>query len=145
MSTEATVEKVKEVAEQVQEVAKVSNETVSVVMQKLEAMATGLGTTAKYLWTIIIKQAYITGIIDILCVVGAGILLFGYIAFIKHATKNKWYDGNEVEATVVATVLLTIITLVFTIISTTICIPEAITCFLNPEYWAFTKVLKEIR
>lgn len=136
---------VKEVTAVVQESAKVSTEIVSVVMQKLDALATGLGTTAKYLWAITVRQAYVTAIQNISYCVFLTIAIFSYVKFVRYAGAKKWYDGYNCEPAWVCTIVPGIALGVLTVVCITIALPEAITCIVNPEFWAFQTVLEGIK
>jgi uncharacterized membrane protein YidH (DUF202 family) len=144
MSVGKTVEVAQEVVEKVQEVTKTSNETVHIVMRKLEAVASSLGTTVKYLWGIMVKQATVLAVMDALCLVGVCILAYGYYKFVKYASMSKWYEGYNSQGSWVLTVVLSVVMVALFLLAVAL-IPEMTTCIVNPEYWAFKEIIKEIR
>jgi hypothetical protein len=144
-----TVKDVKEiavtVAEKVQGVAKIDNKVVSVMMEKLDALAVGLGTTAKYLWKITVKQAYVTAATNVSYCIFLTFAMFGYVKMIKYACANKWFEGYNNEGAWILAIIPGIALGVLTVVCIVIALPEAITCIINPEYWAFQTVLQGIR
>jgi hypothetical protein len=139
------VEATEEITEAVQGTAKVGTEVVSVVVQKLDALAEGLGTTAKYLWKITVKQAYVMAVTNLsYCIFLAGFVI-GYVKFIKYACKGELYSGRDCEGVWVLTIVCGVAIAILTAVCATVAVPEAITCVFNPEYWAFKTVLEGIR
>ena len=118
------------------------NETNELIKQ----LAEKLGTTTEYLWSVLIRQAFIEGIENILVVAFAIITLFSLYRFYKWAYKKDADDYNWFEK-IDAPELVYIITGVigvFLLIMIPVCIIEAFDCFLSPEYWALSHVLKSV-
>lgn len=114
----------------------------------LTALAERLGTTVEYLWGVLLKQAYIDGIFNIIYCIIPIILIYPTYKYAKYIKLkwNEWVEngwGEEIFPCVGFSVLCVffIILLLFTI---TEFIPTAITAFNNPEYWALKEILKQL-
>ena len=63
----------------------------------LMTLAEKLGTTVEYLWGVLIKQAFIEGIVNTIEVVIVSIILFVIYRFCKHIhikiTEEDWDEG----------------------------------------------------
>lgn len=112
----------------------------------LTMLASKLGTTVEYLWTVLIKQATISGIQNIILsvVVTIPIIIFGvYLRyFIKN--KEKIEDGYNEEFYYVGLVVGTIISVVCVLVFAE-CINTAMTAFINPEFWALKEILEQLK
>jgi hypothetical protein len=138
---------VKEMVEQaVESGGKVSNEVVSTIISKLEQYAAGLGTTAEYLWAIIIKQAYITGVSNLIWITIGVSILIGYGMFIFTCAlkpiKNETTENIVIAGLIVGGVISLVAIMALTISEV---MPETVTCFLNPEYWALQKAISIVK
>jgi hypothetical protein len=109
------------------------NEHTEVLIRELAAK---MGTTVEYLWEVLVRQAYITGSVNIffalfmLSAVAAALL-------VAHKMTKKWKDSSDR-----AMVFLVIITVgLFFSIGATILLYEGIIALANPEYWALMQVL----
>lgn len=117
----------------------------------IEKLAEKLGTTAEYLWSILLKQAKVQMISEIIFIII--VIIFGIILWRTHkwlSTKKKW-DGDYEEAgysyhkdasgpmvigaMIFCILFLTALFSIFTIVN----------CALNPEYWALKKILEVIK
>ena len=117
-------------------------------MKLVDQLAQKLGTTSNYLWSILLKQAPVSAIIDliyfILTIIG-GIILYKvhkYLASEKNGEESI-YDENGgfvicimIFATLIWTVLF---------IACFFSIGNIINGFFNPEYWAFDKILSSLK
>lgn len=112
--------------------------------QALEQLASAFNTTVEKLYPLLIKQAYVTGVTNIL-----GILImwavFATLLVIlkKHGIKKEKYYGmtDGTFFLLVTTVIISVITVVITVTVG----HEAITALINPEYWALKEVLSYIK
>ena len=118
-------------------------------LQLIEALAAKLGTTAEHLWGVLVKQAPISGTVDlVLCIVIAAVTVWWVVLVKTKTTKPpKTKDENyptaewKDEAALLAWVI-TIIAVMFVII-TIICSAQGIAAaFANPEYWALKQLVK---
>lgn len=105
----------------------------------IEELALKLGTTTEYLWSVLIHQAFISSIID--CV-----LYTMYFVFMYYMYKGYKYMLKEEkdEEYIQLVLFLSAVSIVFTIVFI-LTISSTITGFLNPEYWALEKILKNIK
>jgi len=119
-------------------------------LQALTALANKLGTTAEYLWGVLLKQAPITGVVDLLVCAGwiAGVVVWA--KFVKRKTANhartdydrypsaEWSDDVGVCLAWASVVIAAGITalVVGSGLST------IVAALANPEYWALRQILK---
>ena len=119
-------------------------------LQALTILATKLGTTAEYLWSVLLKQAPITGLVDLLVVAAwvAGCVM--WFKFVSNKTKvppkteEEHYPSAEwssSEGTVLAWISVGALFL-----ATAICVggsmSSIVAAIVNPEYWALRQILK---
>lgn len=108
----------------------------------LEKLAKQLGTTAEYLWAVLVRQAPIASCIDILQYIILGVVTY----FFVRSTKKFWTIGESehwdgcwlLVPGIIGVFLLILWVVVFFVIQNTI------TGFVNPEYWALKKILELI-
>ena len=119
-------------------------------LQALTTLANKLGTTAEYLWGVLLKQAPITGLVDLGLMIVLGVAIYWWFRFVQRkttpplATKEDpypsaaWTDdvGIGLAWTSVGFWVLVYI-LVITTNATTI-----IAALFNPEYWALMQILR---
>ena len=107
------------------------------VMKMIETLAVKLGTTGEHLWTVLVKQAYVNSWI---CIIGLSI---GWIITVILCTityKNSKKDSNFSDRYSMIILFLTILFSVTIVVTTCVSFPDIITGFVNPEYWAFSKL-----
>ena len=118
--------------------------------QKLiEVLAAKLGTTAEHLWGVLVRQAPISGAVDlVLCIVIAAVTAW-WVQLVKRKTtcqpkteedpypRVEWRDEAALLAWVV-TVIAGGIAL-FCIIGSA---QRIVAAFANPEYWALKQLVK---
>ena len=105
----------------------------------IEELAQKLGTTAEYLWAVLIKQAPISAMTDLLFFILAsfsGILLYKLHKWMSEKDIYEDYEDIAIAPMIVLTILWGIIWIVFFF-----SLGNVITGFLNPEYWALKEVL----
>lgn len=109
----------------------------------LRELAEKLGTTSEYLWTVLIKQAYISGFGSCYTIVGILGAFAGYFYLGKLVHKKVADDSWDSEALIPLYIVGGIGFVAGAII--VICLPyEIITAFMNPEYWALNKILSKV-
>ena len=114
----------------------------------IEKLAEKLGTTAEHLWGVIITQAQISGLVDlIICTVLVALAVVA-VRFVKHKTTKpeetdddryqhaEWEDEGAGLAWLGVAILLLIVGLV--VIGSA---QDIVAAFANPEYWALKRVL----
>ena len=105
-------------------------------IQALTALATKLGTTAEYLWGVLIRQAPISAVLDLAVVAMLSVGLIQLVRVLSRKTKESYEDWHDIAWSVVAVLGLVAIFIAMVVI------PLAITALLNPEYWALRQILK---
>lgn len=100
----------------------------------LTALATKLGTTSEYLWSVLLKQAPISGMTDLILITAMITLTAIYTRLvIKYFPE---LDEDSFGAWAVAAILVSL--------STVITLSSAgniIAALFNPEYWALRQIL----
>ena len=119
-------------------------------LQALTALANKLGTTAEYLWGVLLKQAPITGTIDLLLLVILVVCTVTWCRTVYRKTRKVEFKGDgytykgaewsDDEALFGA--LSALITVVITTFLVTVNLAGTLSALLNPEYWALMQVLK---
>jgi hypothetical protein len=112
----------------------------------LKNLAEKLGTTAEYLWEVLLVQAKVQAIIDLVLILSA--LFFGFLLKKLHNYfyKNNCYSSKneDMNLTDALMIIFGFLWVIFTII-VLFQIPEMLTGFFHPEYWALQEVLKTIK
>jgi FtsH-binding integral membrane protein len=108
------------------------------VARLLEQLASKLGTTVEYLWAVMVRQAKIEAVADVvyltICVV---VLVVGIKKLINWGKENDDYDfGVPGPITVFSIIGLLIVGVVSLALMS-----ELITLIGNPEYWALKQIL----
>ncbi len=102
--------------------------------EALAILATELGTTSEYLWEVLMKQAPLSAIMEL---IQYALLIVACIIWgIK--TKDKWQEENWIWIGSVWGLLAMLIIVAF------LCFPDTIYAFFHPEYWALDKILSAI-
>ena len=110
--------------------------TAAVVQQ----IAAKLGTTSEYLWGVLLKQAPIYAFTTTLEIIAMGI---GIYLYAKHFNKfQEWFDDEIACGMVVGLTTVVVVVIGFVAIAS---VPHVITALLNPEYFAFSKILGAIK
>ena len=119
-------------------------------LQALTALAAKLGTTAEYLWGVLLRQAPITGATDLIVMTSWVTAVVLWARFVSRQTAKPaptaedrypsaaWDDDLGVAlawASVVAIAAITAL-IIGSSLSTTVA------ALVNPEYWALRQILK---
>jgi len=112
-------------------------------IQFLNALSIKLGTTSEYLWNVLVRQAPIDGCITLIVmaawlVVGAVVIRFFY-------TKNKDNDDHLDEGLTHFLLGISIVIYMCVMFIIGMCLSDAISSIVNPDYWAFNKILSSIK
>lgn len=119
----------------------------------LETLAAKLGTTAQYLWAVLIKQARVDATIDLLLLLLSGavvfILLRLHLRFSKEIAGTHQYNENTLYQKhgemLVGPMILGAAIFSILFIAQLMCVGTIVSGFLNPEYWALNKVLGQLK
>lgn len=101
----------------------------------IEELSDKLGTTTEGLWNVLISQAMLDGIGNILIFIAFSIM-FMAVSVVAY----KMHNGSDLSVGLMLSVVLFII-YVFVFI---FMIKPTITAFLNPEYFAFSKIFQAL-
>lgn len=108
----------------------------------IEQLAQKLGTTAEYLWSVLVKQAH-TEVIIFFTVLGITIIGTVLSAYLFKYVQKFWSDEKAPASawiSLVFGIIIGICVLVGTI-STIANVSDVISAITNPEYWALKQVL----
>ena len=124
-----------------------NQQEMSNVTELLEKLAAKMGTTTEYLWAVLLKQAPISAMTDLMYlifVVLAGVVLYKlHIKFSEGKDNGRSIYWQHEEAVMIPMALAIIMWFAFCIISF-ISIGNMIAGFLNPEYWALHEIMSMI-
>ena len=110
-------------------------------LQALTALATKLGTTAEYLWGVLLKQAPITGAMSLLMMAAWAVVCVLLVRYVRRNTsgnKPRWTD----EAARLFAWIGVCIVCAMSALVVSIEIGGAVTAIVNPEYWALRQILR---
>jgi hypothetical protein len=115
----------------------------------IEQLAAKLGTTSEYLWSVLIRQAYISAITDLIyyaVIIITGILLWKVHKYFS-VEREKWDDRNfydHEDMLAVPLMVCTALTWVCVAIAGIVSVGTTISAFINPEYWAIKQILSAL-
>ena len=117
------------------------SESIALLIPYLDKLADSIGNNGTYVFSLAVRQSYITGFIDlsyfILCAI------FAILAVIFWQKVEKLPIG-DFEHYVWAMVICTTISFVFGLVGV-VKFEECITCFTNPEYNAIIQLLHTVK
>lgn len=117
-------------------------------LELLNRLADKFGTTVEHLWGVLVRQAVISAVTEIvmaLAMVAAWVWLFRFVRSKTTAPKEtpenryphaEWEDAGALIAWLVAALALLLVTIQVYCAATT-----GLTALLNPEYWALKQLL----
>jgi hypothetical protein len=100
----------------------------------LTQLATKLGTTVEFLWAVLLKQAFVSGIKSIIAIVLMWSITISLVVFLV----KKKFENESPEA-----ILGAIFASILGLVSILLLLLEggsAITALFNPEYWALNHI-----
>ena len=109
----------------------------------LEKLAEKLGVTVEYLWKVLLKQAFISFVTDLIqyaLLVIMSVIVWKIAKKVHREIENAVWD--EIAYLPLGGVIMGILILWIMVFS---CIPTTITALINPEYWALDKILSQIK
>lgn len=114
----------------------------------LQQLATKLGTTIEHLWAVLIRQAYISAITDLIQdAIIISVVIVAYRLTVKWLSSkgdtswDDWLD-DRIPTLIVAVAGWGILGIF--LVALFLCFPETLTKFINPEYWALQQVLSRV-
>lgn len=142
------------------------NESIDKIMPVLEKLAKEFNTTTDYLWEIMVRQAMVVFVTDlvlyvlgiIICIIGIKITFVLYkraISILKKKKegkiKEKWeFAGDDIldssyGIAFLVSLTITLFVSLFTIIVILYSLTNTMTALINPEYWALEKLFSVFR
>jgi len=105
----------------------------------LEQLALKLGTTTEYLWGVLISQARISAITDLIYIILVSII--GIIIYKVHKNLMKEDKYDYYEEPLIAVMFIVSFVWCVLFIACFFSIGNIINGFFNPEYWALKEIL----
>ena len=114
----------------------------------IRELAEKLGTSGEHLWGVLVRQAPITGAIDLLVIVAWAFAVVWVFCLVRAKTakpmpteadsypRAEWYD----EGAFMAWALWAVMAMMVAVIGG-VSLSETIGALVNPEYWALKQVL----
>lgn len=126
-----------------------NEEIVKKAMEMLGALASKLGVTTEYLWSVLVKQGKYEAISDLVFCLVVGLIVWRVIKWAPGAFKAfRESDFDKEEGVTVMRAALLVLgvcgTAILAIIALTT-LPSIITNFFNPEYFALQKVMEILK
>ena len=113
------------------------------IISALETLATKLGTTSAYLWGVLLKQAFLSAVVDLIQYI---LIVFVCILWIKKvkvfASKildKEWDEINWAWIGIVSAMLGAFVIAGF------LSFPTTFYALVNPEYWALDQILSRLK
>ena len=109
----------------------------------LEQLAKSLNVTTEYLWSALLKQAFIDGVVSvvqfILIIISNFVLVWGSKKVYSLVENSDWDELNYLWIGSLALIVIILDLAAFFSFDT------LLACFLNPEYWALEKILSKFK
>ena len=113
------------------------------IMEILRVLAEKFGTTTEFLWGIMVRQAYVVGISQIIAFVMAGLFVFAwnrYVWSIRLPEDPQEDRGGDKTFGIMMVRLFGIIGACMWAMMLLCGLTEITTALINPEYWAIKQV-----
>jgi hypothetical protein len=124
--------------------AQVTDKVVDGILQRIDALSAKIGTTAAHVWDVYVQQARVEAIRDTVFVVLLLIVSYflGYLSYrlFRHGIKRDCYDTwPYITGTFAASG--SACALIYALVNSYSAIGE----WINPQYWAFTHLMADLR
>lgn len=103
----------------------------------LEKLATKLGVTSEYLWSVLVKQAPVSSTVDLILGVVAFLVLVAAVFFAK-----RGLDDDEELPAILGAIATLVSFCVF--VGFLCCLSNILSGFFNPEFWALNYILSHV-
>ena len=110
-------------------------------LEALTTLAAKLGTTAEYLWGVLLKQAPLSGALTLLSLSAWIAVCIALVRFVYKKTSGPNPDWRDEMARFLAWFGAGSVCLTTALIGS-LSIGDAVTAFVNPAYWALQQILK---
>jgi hypothetical protein len=123
------------------------------ILKRLDALAAKLGTTAEYLWGVLVKQGKVEGVMQIaeflilvVLTISFGLFTKNYLYphYLEWQGKYTEFGGWRTQEKATVFYDLTWVGLVVTVIFMGVTLANAfdwVTPMFNPEYWALKQII----
>lgn len=115
-------------------------------VELLEKLADKLGTTSEYLWSVLVNQAYVNAIGEVIFILIATAFSYAmckmHLHFMDRDNEYSYYEKEEVLG---IPMIIGAIVMVLLIIGCICSVRSIVTGVLNPEYWALEQILETIK
>lgn len=111
------------------------------LIKRLDALADKLGTTGQYLWTVLVKQAYVVGFTDFIWV---GFYIGAAYALYKAGNYFRETADEEREGAFWVPAIISWIAVVGMVIGVFYNAIEGVQYLINPQYYALHEVLQTL-
>ena len=113
------------------------------VIAVIDALAAKLGVAAEYVYPLMIRQAYVEGVISLLRIVLVCVYLYGLYRAIKWLKEDGW--NADLEFVYMLSLVFAGIAAIAFVAFVPSCIKIAVTAFANPEWYAIQQILKLVK
>jgi hypothetical protein len=110
-------------------------------LQAVTALANKLGTTAEYLWGVLVKQAPLSGALDLVVLTAWAAACVWVARFVGRKTSGDRPEWNDEFDRGLAWIGVGIVCGLTALIGGLV-FSDAMTAIVNPEYWALRQILK---
>ncbi len=112
-------------------------------IELLKVLADKFGTTTEHLWSVLINQAFLSGLSNSAFL---AVILIPSVWWIRYASREirkereheSYYSATSAETLRFIRILL----ILACVIAACILLHDIMTAFVNPEYWALREILK---
>jgi hypothetical protein len=113
-------------------------------LNALKDLAGKLGTTAEHLWSVLIRQAYVSFATDLFLYAAASVAIYALIKGARELFKIEENPFTQENPALIFAIVLGVVAVAISGM-VLIQIPHTITKIINPEYWALMQVLDAIK
>jgi len=116
-------------------------------LEALQALAAKLGTTAEYLWTVLVRQARLSLIADLIligCLTVALAAIFRQMRLLRARFTEMMQRNQDPMIEYFAAFGLWLLIVACVGIGLSL-IPDLMTKIFNPEYWALQQILETVK
>ena len=112
------------------------------IMEVLRVLAEKFGTTTEFLWGIMVKQAYVVGITQIISFAIAGLFVFAWNRYAWSVSFPEEDHGGDKAFGIMMVRLFGAVGACMWCMGFLFGLTDIATAFVNPEYWALKQVGK---
>ena len=105
----------------------------------LEQLAAQLGTTVEFLWGVMLKQAPISAITDLLQYALLAVACYWCVRWFRWINRQRGDQAGHVIGCSIVSFIVGVV-----LITAFFSLPTTVTALVHPDYWALQKVLKAV-